>query len=93
MELPINYDQSHWTIRKQAREQYVKLQEGRCWYCDKILSSPPRKNVSDLEINRGLFPEGFFKYPIHLHHCHKTGMSIGAVHNICNAVLWQYLGE
>ena len=84
MELPINYDQSHWAIRKQVREQYVKLQEGRC----EILGSTPRKNVLDLEINRGLFPEGFFKCPVHLLHCHETGMSIGAVHNICNAVLW-----
>jgi hypothetical protein len=28
-----------------------------------------------------------------LHHCHQTGLTIGAVHAKCNAVLWQYHGE
>lgn len=32
-------------------------------------------------------------YPVHLHHDHKTGLTIGAVHAKCNAVLWQYYGE
>jgi hypothetical protein len=30
---------------------------------------------------------------VHLHHSHETGMTIGAVHARCNAVLWQYHGE
>ena len=35
----------------------------------------------------------FFKWPVHLHHCHDTGMTTGAVHCYCNAVLWQYPGK
>ena len=44
-------------------------------------------------IDEELVPENFFKYPVHLHHSHYTGMTIGAVHANCNAVLWQYHGE
>ncbi|AGI61771.1 hypothetical protein VCO139_0016 [Vibrio phage VCO139] len=40
-----------------------------------------------------LFPKNMFQYPIHLHHDHNTGMTIGAVHARCNAVLWEYYGE
>jgi hypothetical protein len=40
-----------------------------------------------------LFPKNFLKWPVHLHHSHDTGMTIGAVHSYCNAVLWQYHNE
>ena len=30
MKLPINYRDSHWTVRKQAREQYVVEKDGLC---------------------------------------------------------------
>ena len=93
MDLPINYKSSHWTVRKQAREQYVKEQEGKCCHCGKLLSGEPSNDVLSKKINLKLFPEGFFNWPVHLHHCHKSGMTIGAVHNKCNAVLWQYYGE
>lgn len=46
-----------------------------------------------MTVNMKLFPPNFFKHPVHLHHDHQTGMTIGAVHNHCNAVLWQYYGE
>jgi hypothetical protein len=44
-------------------------------------------------IDRELFPPGFFNYPVHLHHSHNSGLTIGAVHSYCNAVLWHYHGE
>ena len=39
------------------------------------------------------FPQNFLQYPIHLQHNHDTGMTEGAVHNYCNAVMWQYEGR
>lgn len=33
------------------------------------------------------------RYPVHLQHNHDTGMTEGAVHARCNAVMWQYLGR
>ena len=93
MKLPIDYENSHWSIRRQAREQYVKNQEGKCYHCGNPLDGPPSKEILSKKINPRLFPKNFFKYPVHLHHCHNTGMSIGAVHNKCNAVLWQFYGE
>ena len=93
LDLPINYDESPWPKIKQAREQYVAEQDGRCWHCNNLLESSPAKEVLNSKIDWSLFPPRFQKWPIHLHHCHETGMSIGAVHMYCNAYLWQYLGE
>lgn len=93
MKLPINYGKAHWTIRKKAREEYKRLQEDKCQHCKEPLTGPPTDKVRDATINRRLFPTGFFERPEHLHHCHKTGMTIGTVHARCNAYLWQYHGE
>lgn len=93
MDLPIHYPSTHWTVRKQAREQYVQEQDGLCHACGNPLTGEPIQEVLDLPINLSLFPKGMFDHPVHLHHCHKTGMTIGAIHAKCNAVLWQYCGE
>lgn len=93
MKLPINYNKSDWRIRKQAREAYIIKQGGKCWYCGNDLCGDPSNEVLNKKINYSLFPSTMFQYPIHLHHNHVTGMSIGAVHNKCNAVLWQYHGK
>lgn len=93
MKLPINYNDAHYTVRKAARNEYVKIQKGLCCHCKKPLSGEADSKVKSKKVNRDLFPENFFKYPVHLHHNHDTGMTIGAVHNYCNAVLWQYHGE
>ena len=90
MELPINYDLAHHAERKLVRGEYVRLQRGLCYHCNSPLSEEPTK---DKTVDEGLFPSNFFKWPVHLHHSHETGMTIGAVHNYCNAVLWQYHGE
>lgn len=87
MELPIDYNKATPLIRKKARNQYVVLQNKICCYCNKSLDAEPDK---DKPIDKKLFPPGFFKYPIHLHHDYESGLTIGAVHCYCNAVLWQY---
>lgn len=87
---PVNYKKLTWQERKEVREAYVKEQNGLCYHCRKPLSEPA---VWVKKINQKLFPPSFFQYPVHLHHCHVTNMTIGAVHNYCNAELWQYHGE
>lgn len=89
-DLPVKYEELHWTQKREVREQYMEEQKGMCYYCGKPLCEEPHKNR---RINQHLFPENFFKYSVHLHHCHKTGYTLGAVHSYCNAVLWQYFGE
>ncbi len=91
--LPINYKEATWMERKRAREQYTELQNGKCWYCHENLLADPSMAVQLRGINTKLFPKGMFDHPIHLHHCHKTQMTIGSVHAKCNAILWQYHGE
>lgn len=93
MKLPVNYDKLHWRERKKVREEYIKIQKGKCCHCGQPLDKNPCSSVRCLSINKSLFPKNFFKYPVHLHHNHDTGMTIGAVHCYCNAVLWQYYGE
>lgn len=93
MNLPIKYSSSHWTVRRKARLEYIKQQEGLCWFCKKDLEGSPSQEVLDSPIDLRLFPKGMFDHPVHLHHDHNTDMTIGAVHARCNAYLWQYKGE
>jgi len=93
MKLPIDYDKLHWKDRKLVREEYIRLQNGRCCYCGNLLEEKPINEVLISEIDESLFPPTFFKHPVHLHHDHNTGLTIGAIHNRCNAFLWQYHGE
>jgi len=91
--LPVNYKKLHWTERKTVREQYVNKQENKCMYCGGSLSEKPPDHIRNKTINWDIFPSNFLKYPVHLQHNHKTGMTEGAVHSYCNAVMWQYDGK
>lgn len=93
MKLPANYDALTPAQRKEARALYTEMQQGKCYYCGSPLSMEPASNAAMKEINPKLYPEGFFRWPVHLHHNHATGMTIGAVHAHCNAVLWEYHQE
>lgn len=93
MKLPVNYNDTHYTERKLVREEYIKRQKGLCCYCRKPLDGEPHREVRNKPVTEDLFPENFFKWPVHLHHNHDTGMTIGAIHCYCNAVSWEYDGE
>jgi hypothetical protein len=93
MKLPVNYNELHFTERKKVREEYCRLQKGLCCYCNEPLDGEPAKSVKEKPVTKRYFPENFFKWPVHLHHSHSTGMTIGAVHCHCNAVSWEYDGE
>lgn len=93
MKLPVDYTKLTSWRRKLVREEYVRLQGGKCVYCGKLLSGVASDKVMSKKIDVDLFPSNFFKWPVHLHHDHCTGMTVGAVHCHCNAVLWQYHGE
>ena len=88
--LPVDYTKLDWKQRKEVREQYIKEQDNKCFYCNCSLSEPPPKEITNKPINWKLFPPNFLKYPIHSQHSHTTGMTEGAVHSYCNAVMWQY---
>jgi bisphosphoglycerate-dependent phosphoglycerate mutase len=90
--LPLDYTKLSGKNRRLVREQYTKEQNGKCHYCNEDLDKQPPKEITDLKINWKLFPPGMLRNPIHLQHNHYTGMTEGAVHNYCNAVMWQYEG-
>lgn len=93
MELPVKYNSLNPKKKKLVREEYVRKQGGKCCHCGQDLTKKPCSSVRCLPVDETLFPPGFFKWPVHLHHSHDTGLTIGAVHCYCNAVLWQYHDE
>jgi len=93
MKLPIDYTKLNPAERREAREQYIKLQEGKCYFCKAELNKEAPKKITSKKIVWSCFPKNFLQYPIHLQHNHDTGMTEGAVHNYCNAVMWQYYGR
>lgn len=88
--LPVLYDNLNWQETREIREQYAFVQDYKCMFCKQDLEVRPEQTK---KINWGLFPPNFLRYPVHLQHCHKTGLTEGAVHAYCNAVLWQYHGR
>lgn len=93
MELPVNYSHLSWQDRIIVRRQYIDEQNGKCFFCKKSLLKAAPKKITTKQIDWKLFPKNFMNYPIHLQHNHNTGVTEGAVHNYCNAVLWQYYGK
>ncbi len=91
--LPVEYSELHWFEKREVREQYIKEQNGKCFYCGVDLNEEPPENIRNKRIDWSLFPSNFTKYPVHLQHNHDTDMTEGAVHSYCNAVMWQYEGK
>ena len=93
MKLPVNYENLKPHEKRLVREEYIRIQNGLCYHCQQPLDGEPAVEIQNMWLNRDMFPENFLKFPVHLHHCHNTGITIGAVHARCNGVLWQYHGE
>jgi len=91
--LPVDYDGLSRTGKKQVREQYIKEQSGLCYHCGEDLSDEPPARITEKSIVWKFFPPGFLNNPVHLQHDHGTGLTEGAVHAYCNAVMWQYHGK
>ena len=89
MDLPILYEALKPKERKAVREEYIRLQCGLCFYCQYALDNDPPASITDIKIKWEYFPPGFLLNPIHLQHSHESGLTEGAVHAYCNAVLWQ----
>lgn len=90
---PLKYNELTPQEKRKVREEYIAFQKGLCYFCKQDLTGKSGEPAFSAKINKRLFPENFFKFPVHLHHDHNTGYTLGAVHNQCNAYLWQYLGE
>lgn len=93
MILPVKYSSLSPSTRRAVREEYTRVQHGRCHHCSAPLSGPAASEILAKPVNIRLFPTDFFKWSVHLHHDHRTGLTIGAVHAYCNAVSWQYHGK
>jgi len=92
-ELPVKYSKLSTASRRLVRNQYVREQQGLCYWCNHSLECDPPSYITSRHINWSLFPPHFLRHPIHLQHCHATDLTEGAVHAYCNAVMWQYHGR
>jgi hypothetical protein len=90
---PSNYILLSSTQRRLVREAYIKEQNDLCMFCNTSLSEKPPNHITTMPINWDIFPRNFLKHPVHLQHNHDTGLTEGAVHAYCNAILWQYHGR
>lgn len=90
-QLPVMYKGLSSQKRREVREQYVREQKGLCWHCKGDLDKPSL--FKHKLVKPYIYPPGFFDHPIHLHHDKKSGLTLGAVHAHCNAVLFEYHGE
>ena len=91
--LPVRYSRADPKTRRQIREQYIREQNGLCYWCKQPLDSEPAEHVKNTKINWRLFPPGFLRHPVHLQHDHDTDLTEGAVHALCNAYMWQVHGR
>ena len=69
-QLPVAYSTISSYTRKKVREQYVREQDGKCYWCMENLTDEPRADIIAREINLKLFPPHFLKYPVHLQQRH-----------------------
>ena len=93
MKLPVKYADIPYDQKWMVRNAYAIKQNHKCYHCGAGLKEEPAPEVLARRVNPKYFPEGFFNSPLHLHHDHSTGMTIGVVHAHCNAVLWEHHGE
>ena len=95
MKLPVKYSRISPKQRREVREEYIRRQDGKCFFCKEPLDQAPAMKICEAKINWDLFPGGrnFLRYPIHLQHDHITGLTEGAVHAKCNAYWWEYHGR
>jgi len=91
--LPVDYHSLPINERRAVREQYVKEQRGLCFWCKCDLYAQPPQHILVEKINWKQFPPSFLKYPIHLQHSHGTGLTLGATHSLCRAVMVQHSEE
>lgn len=90
MHLPADYRHLSQKGRRQVREEYVRIQNGLCCFCKYPLDGEPDSSIRQKPVRWERFPRYFLDNPIHLHHDHKTGLTIGAIHAYCNAVSFDY---
>lgn len=94
-DLPVDYTKLDWRKgeKRFVREQYIREQNGRCFWCECPLDQDPPENITEKTIEWSMFPPNFLNSPVHLQHDRTTNMTEGAVHAYCNAVMWQYHGR
>lgn len=55
MNLPVNYDELHFSQRRVVRERYVELQKGLCAHCGEPLNGAAHKDVLKNQLIKNSF--------------------------------------
>lgn len=84
LELPTKYSSLTGERKSAVKEAYICLQRDRCWLCGDDLYDPPKflvENPNYMPLCGNQLAE---HSPLHLHHDHKTGLTLGVTHAECN---------
>ena len=60
--LPTVYRELTWQERRLVREQYIKEQKNKCFFCEESLGEEAPKRITDKKINWDYFPDNFLAY-------------------------------
>lgn len=94
LQIPAMYDALTWVERRMVREEYIVLQKGACYWCKQTLLHDVSDDIkAKYPLDPRYWGPKFLEHPVHLHHDHNTGLTLGATHAYCNAILAQYYGE
>jgi hypothetical protein len=61
MKLPTNYKTLLPHQRRAVREEYIRLQDGKCSHCGNPLNGEALAEIMNKHIETSLFPPNFFK--------------------------------
>jgi len=86
LELPIKYSSLSGERLSAVKEAYTCLQRERCWLCGNNLWDLPKYIVENPKL-MGLCGNQLAEHsPLHLHHDHDTGLTLGVTHAECNII-------
>ena len=87
LELPTKYSSLSGERLSAVKEAYICLQRERCWLCGNNLYELSKYLVDNPKLMPLCGNELAERYPLHLHHDHDTGLTLGVTHAECNIII------
>lgn len=86
LELPTKYSSLSGERLAVVKEAYICLQRERCWLCGGNLYELPNHVVDNPNLIGLCSSQLAEQHPLHLHHNHDTGLTLGVAHAECNII-------
>lgn len=86
LELPTKYSSLSGERLSAVKDAYICLQRERCWLCGDNLYELPKYIVDNPNYMGLCYNQLAEQTPLHLHHNHDTGLTLGVAHAECNII-------